>query len=271
VSWVEGHFKAKGLKTEVMYLHPRIPKDQVIQRQAAEGVHAVVELDLRAQHLGKVPVQAFDRTGGSSNVRFDQYIDLDPSTAGEVILRAKASGAPSYSQGYGGQGGYPAQYGVRPQSHPQMPQYPPAQQYQQHQPQPAYPGQHQPPPSAAQLGGLDLTSLVGKLDNNTLQQLLASINGPGSAAAPSAGQRPHGSQSAHPAGNPPVDIQALLSSLGTGGAAPPPGAQAPPGQYGAPYGAPAGHNALPGPQAGANGDSAAQVQNIMAQLARFRQ
>jgi nuclear polyadenylated RNA-binding protein 3 len=274
VAWVEGQLKGKGLKTEVMYLHPRIPKDQVIQRQAAEGVHAVVELDLRAQHLGKVPVQAFDRAGGSSNVRFDQYVDLDPSTAAEVVLRAKASGASSYNQGYGVPGGYPAPYGGQPlPPQQQMPQYPPAHQF-QHQPQPSYPGQHQAPP--APQGGVDLSSLVGKLDNHTLQQLLASINGPGAVAAatPPGGHRPHGSRGPPQAANPQVDIQALLGSLGGGGVAPQPGIPQPPqGQYGAPYGAPMGPNgppAGPGPGPGANGDSAAQVQNIMAQLARFR-
>ncbi|PHH86189.1 hypothetical protein CDD83_10600 [Cordyceps sp. RAO-2017] len=74
VTWVEAAFKAKGLKTEVMYLHPRFPKDQIIQRQAAEGVYGVVDLDLRAQGLGRIPVQAFDRSGAGSNVRFDQYL-----------------------------------------------------------------------------------------------------------------------------------------------------------------------------------------------------
>ena len=107
VAWVERAFSDKGLKTDVMLLHPRFPKEKVIQRQAVEGGHAVVDLDLRAQTVGKIPCQVFDRSAGSNNVRFDQYVDLDPPTAAEVVLRTKAAtAAATYSQPYGsGTGG----------------------------------------------------------------------------------------------------------------------------------------------------------------------
>lgn len=246
VAWVEGAFKEKGLRPEVMFLHPRFPKDQVIQRQAAEGVHAVVELDMRAQNMGKIPVQVFDRSAGSNNVRFDQYVDLDPGTAAEVILRAKAVGAAAaYNQQYGAYQ-QPA-YGVPSHAPPHA-----AHGHQAAHPphQAAYAAPHaggysqQPAPSPA-----DLAGLVGQVDNATLQRLLASMGGAQSAAPTMAPTAPVGGASA-------ADIQALLSSLNT------PGAQAP-AQYGAPYG---GQSAP-----GANGDSAAQVQNIMAQLSRYRQ
>lgn len=259
VTWVEGAFKAKALKTEVMFLHPRFPKDQVIQRQAAEGVHGVVDLDLRAQSLGRIPVQAFDRSAGTNNVRFDQYVDLDPGTAAEVILRAKASGpAASYGQGYAAAGGYSNPYGGQHQQVPphgasypgvQHPgQYPPLQQ------------QHAPPAAA------DIASLMGQVDNATLQRLLSSIQGapqaqgaipgaPGVYGAPASGV------------NPQVDIQAILGSLG---ASAPVQQHAPPqGQYGAAYGAQ--QPAAPNGGTNGGGDAAAQVQNIMAQLARYRQ
>ena len=249
VSWVEGAFKAKGLKTEVMHLHPRMPKDQIIQRQAAEGVHGVIELDMRAQSLGRIPVQVFDRSAGTNNVRFDQYVDLDPGTAAEVIIRARASAAPAapaYGQGYAPHGGYQPPYGAQPQQHnygaaPRPGAYPPQQ-------------QSAPAPSAA-----DIASLMGKVDNATLQQLLASIQAPGG-GAPVAGAYPHGGSNAPSvAPNPQVDIQAILGSLG--GAPQQPPQQ---GHYGA-YGGQA--------STGGNGDPAAQaqVQNIMAQLARYRQ
>ncbi|KAM5355673.1 hypothetical protein ACJ41O_002319 [Fusarium nematophilum] len=257
VNWVEQAFKAKGLRSEVMFLHPRIPKDVVIQRQAAEGVHAVVDLDLRAQNLGRIPVQAFDRSGGSSNLRFDQYVDLDPPTAAEVILRAKASGGPpSYSAPYGGNGGYGNAYGGPP----------PAAGFAVAQPQGQY-GQ-QPQPGAA--GAVDIANLVGQLDPATLQRLLAQIQPGGQNPVPGQG----GANSSSPAA-PQVDIQAILGSLG-GNAVPQQQQQQqhpqqqqqhPPNSYGAVYGnQPSSNGAAP-----ANGDAAVQVQNIMAHLARYRQ
>ncbi|KAJ3520675.1 hypothetical protein NM208_g13614 [Fusarium decemcellulare] len=250
VNWVEQTLKGKGLRSEVMFLHPRIPKDVVVQRQAAEGVHAVVDLDLRAQNLGRIPVQAFDRSGGSSNVRFDQYVDLDPPTAAEVILRAKASGGPpSYSQPYGGNGGYGNPYGGQPSHQPPAPSFPGSQ-------PPSQYGQ-QPP-----AGNADIANLMGQLDPATLQRLLTQLQ-PGA-------QNTIPTQAGHnavPANAPQVDIQAILGSLGGGGGG---GAQQPqqppPGPYGASYGAQGPANGAP-----PNGDAAVQVQNIMAQLARYRQ
>lgn len=265
VNWVEGAFKAKGLKTEVMYLHPRFPKDQVIQRQAVEGVYGVIDLDMRAQSVGRIPVQAFDRSGGGNNVRFDQYVDLDPGTAAEVIARAKATAAASYGQGYpAAAGGYANPYAGTPQQPPTGHGYPgsyPPQQQAQHQHQ-----QHAPAAAA------DIANLMGQVDNATLQRLLSSIQGPAQApggmpAAPGG----YGVNAPAPAAaNPQVDIQALLGSLG--GAAPTQQHAHPQGQYGAAYSAQpptapnGGANAAP-----AGAEAAAQVQNIMAKLARYRQ
>lgn len=262
VAWVESAFKAKGLTTHNMFLHPRMPKDQVIQRQAAEGVHAVVDLDMHSQNTGKIPVQAFDRSAGSANVRFDQYVDLDPGIAAEVIMRTKASGAPAYGQTYGAAvpgAGYPQGYGAPPPASgnpygappQQMGGYPPQQQHQQHQQQSA-----------------DIAALIGKVDPATLQQLIStlqpSVHAAASAPPPSI---PH---AAPQAGQP--DLQAILSSLSGGNhpaAAPPVAMSAV--QYGPPYGAQPPPNAAPPPGPPAGGESAAQVQNIMAQLARYRQ
>ncbi|QPH10326.1 hypothetical protein C2857_001592 [Epichloe festucae Fl1] len=256
VNWVEGAFKVKGLKTEVMYLHPRFPKDQVVQRQAAEGVHAVVDLDIRAQNLGRIPAQVFDRSNGNNNVRFDQYVDLDPGTAAEVILRAKGSAAAAvvnYSQAYGVPGAFQNPYGANPQ----QPTYNGAPR------SGAYP-QQQPPPAAS---AADLASLVGQVDNATLQRLLSTMQGQG-AAPPGAGVYGHGNPATNlPASTPQVDIQAILGSLGGSNQQHAPPAQVP---YGASYGGlqANGGNAKP---TGSNGDATSQVQNIMAQLARYRQ
>ncbi|KAI5462301.1 hypothetical protein BGZ63DRAFT_354464 [Mariannaea sp. PMI_226] len=238
VGWVESAFKAKGLKSEVMIIHPRMPKDTIIQRQAIEGVHAVVDLDVRAQNLGRIPVQAFDRSAGVSNVRFDQYLDLDPSTAAEVILRAKASSSTApYGEQHGQQpqysaGGYPNPYGGQPQQHGGFPP-------------PQYPQQAQP-------NATEITSLmgqIGQMDNAALQRLVSSIQN-GS----------YGGPSQPGPGGAPVDIQAILGSLGGSQQ------QQAPQAYGNPYGAHPPNGGAP-----ANGDAAIQVQNIMAQLARYRQ
>ncbi|KAK2592049.1 nuclear polyadenylated RNA-binding protein 3 [Conoideocrella luteorostrata] len=256
VNWVDGAFKSKGLKTEVMYLHPRFPKDQVIQRQAVEGVHAVVDLDVRAQSLGRIPAQVFDRSNGNSNVRFDQYVDLDPGTAAEVILRAKASAAPpNYNQGYGNTNTYQNPYSA----HNQQATYNGGQQ------PVAYPPQ--PQPSA--VSAADIASLMGQVDNATLQRLLSSMQGQGAAPSPpGVGGYAHGVPAVVPgAPNSQVDIQALLGSLGAVTAQ-----HAPPHMpYGAPYGGQPPNGGGSARATGSSGDAAAQVQNIMAQLARFRQ
>ncbi|KAL6893150.1 hypothetical protein HDV57DRAFT_224593 [Trichoderma longibrachiatum] len=261
-TWVEGAFKAKGLRTNVMYLHPRFPKDQVIQRQAAEGVHGVVDLDVRAQNLGRIPVHSFDRSGGIHNVRFEQYVDLEPSTAAEVILRAKASGTAGYGQPYAGGGGYATQtqqYGAQAPQPPHVAAYPGLQQPGSYPPQPT--------PSAA-----DLAALIGQVDNNTLQRLLSTIQ-----AGSAGGAMPGGlGMPAAPAVNAhaAVDLQAILGSLNAGAAPQQHHGTHPQMPYGVPYGG-GQHAPVPpvgvAPQAAGTGDAATQVQNIMAQLARYRQ
>ncbi|EXK48619.1 hypothetical protein FOMG_01472 [Fusarium oxysporum f. sp. melonis 26406] len=249
VNWVEQAFKSQGLRSEVMFLHPRIPKDMVVQRQAAEGVHAVVDLDIRAQSSGKIPVQAFDRSAGSNNVRYDQYENLDPATAAKVILQAKASGGPpNYGQTYRGNGYGSAPYGGQPPYQAPAASYPGP-------PPPAQYGQQQPPPANV----ADIANMMGQLDPASLQQLLAQVQGGVQNPTPA-----QGGTSAAAAGAPQPDIQALLGSLGGNGAAQQHQQQQhPPGPYGASY----GHV----PQPPSNGDAAVQVQNIMAQLARYRQ
>jgi hypothetical protein len=234
-----------------MFLSSKLPKDAVVQQQAAEGVHAVVDLDLRAQNLGKIPVQAFDRSAGSNNIRYNQYADLDPPTAAEVILRAKASGGPpSYGQQYGANGYGVTPYGGQPAYQPPTASFiaPPP------------PGQYgQPPPASVNVA--NIANMMGQLDPASLQQLLAQVQGGAQNPA-----LPQANPTAAAAGVPQADIQAMLGSLRANIAAqqsqPPP----PSGAYGASYGVQHSPNG-----ASPNGDSAVQVQNIMAHLARYRQ
>lgn len=276
VSWVERAFTDRGLKTEVMFLNPSFPRDSVIQRQVMEGVHAVVDLDLRAHSYAKIPLQVFDRSAGIDKVRFDVYQDLDPPIAAELVLRAKGQTAqPQYQPPYAGVGQHTQHpYGIAPVTHAPYGSAPPPSAAVPHQQQ----HQQQPPVSAA-----DIAGMVGQIDNATLQRLLASLQQPQQAAAGGApavmgaggpGQMPPNAWQAQAANaaagatNSQVDLGALLGNLnGAGGAAPAP----PTGQghvaYGAAYGqAPPAGNTAPG-----SANTNAQVQNIMAQLARYRQ
>lgn len=235
VSWVEGQMRGRGIKVEVMFLNPRFPLQAVIRRQILEGVHAVSKLDMRCQLSSKIPLQVFDRQGGANNVRFDEYQDLEPRIAAELVLRAKQTEMPS----------------------------------QAHNPQHAQPqfaaGQtYQPPVAAPPVA--NLASLVGQLDNATLQKLLGTY------------QIPQQQQQNAPAvaANNSIDLAGLL-----GGLKPPPPQQSyqqpQPGPD--PYANLASnpalasllHNAAPSQPTQSQPQHAdQQVQNIMAQLARFR-
>lgn len=240
VQWVDGTLQKRGIKTHVMLLGPRLPIAAVIRRQILEGVLAVVQLTLRSQGSSKIPLQVFDRSGGANNVRFDEYQDLDPNIVAELVLREKQKQVVPVPQAYG------------------LPQMAMPQPYQQAAP-------NVPPPTMAP----NLGNLVGQLDNATLQKLLGTLT-----AAPAAPQ----AQSAPGAGQP-IDLAGIL-----GGLMQQQQQQQPqqPNMYQPPIQQANGYGAVPtgdlasiisqaGSQSQAQGQSAQQVQNIMAQLARFRQ
>lgn len=264
VSWVQGAFHNRGLKTDVIYLNPRFPRDAVVQRQVVEGVHAIVDLDYAAQSQGKIPIQVFIRSGASS-VRFELYQGIDPPVAAELVLREKSqSGAhlaqsrPPYAPPHYGQ---PYATEAPPAGYP----YP----YPQHS---APPPQPQPAAPAA-----DLASVVGQLDNSALQALLASLQNPQAGGHAHAGAPPAGAPQTAP-----IDVNALLNNLRSTAAAQPapvPSVPAygaaptyvPPvggGAAGTPAAVPAAHPGMPG-LGGA--DTAQQVQTIIDQLKRAAQ
>ncbi|KAK4124299.1 hypothetical protein N657DRAFT_387402 [Parathielavia appendiculata] len=274
VGWVQGAFHNKGLKTDVMYLNPRFPRETVLQRQVVEGVHAIVDLDYAAQTKGKIPIQVFNRSGGSS-VRFELYQDIDPPIAAELVMREKSQAgalhvqppAPSYAP--------PAAYGPPPHHQPAgYNPYP----YPQH-PVPPLAQQTQPPAAAS--APPDLASMVGNLDNSALQALLASLQTPqAQQASAAAGAGPQ--QTSYPgvilapasvqssAAPQQIDMNALLGNLRSAAAA----AQ-PVSAYGAVAPAASGAAYLPGGVNGYGGvggtgvvDPAQQVQTIMDQLKR---
>lgn len=232
VSWVESELHARGLKSEVLFLSPRLPLDAIIRRQILEGVHAVSQLDMRSQSSSTIPLQVFNRQGGANNVRFDEYQDLEPRIAAELILRAKSQAAPTFQ--------------------PPQPQYSSGQSY---QPPPA--------PAAAPAPAPDLASILGQLDNASLQKLLGSMATPQQQNAPAV------------AANSAIDLASLLSGLKAQQPQQPQQPQYQPPPISDPYantnlasllGNGATQTAQPAHQ-----QSAQQVQNIMAQLAKFRQ
>ncbi|TVY19179.1 putative RNA-binding protein [Lachnellula arida] len=249
VSWVEGEFLSRGIKTEVMFLSARLPLQAVIRRQILEGVYAVLQLDMRSQIESKIPLQVFDRQGGANNVRFDEYQDLEPRIAAELVHRAKQ-----------------AQPVHQPPPQTQMPQYaqPQFASGQAYQPPTQSPTQYQPPPAPAPAAP-NLASLVGQLDNSSLQQLLNSMNT----------QQPQQQNAPAVASNSAIDLAGLLGGLN------PPQQGYQPQPAASPYANLAnnpalasilGHVAVP-PQTQSQPQpqqSTQQVQNIMAQLARFR-
>ncbi|KAL3426272.1 RNA recognition domain-containing protein [Phlyctema vagabunda] len=223
VSWVDGELRGRGIKSEIMFLSPRLPIQAVIRRQVLEGVLAVSQLDMRSQNSSKIPLQVFNRQAGANDVRFDEYRDLEPRIAAELVLRAKQTQvqAPAYSQ----------------------PQYASPQAYQPPQPAPA-------PVAAAP----DLVNLVGQLDNATLQRLLSAL--------------PQQQQQNMPAAtaNSGMNLAGILGGLNGQQ-----GQQAQPTYPQLVTAANTYSQNAPSYPPPAQAQSAQQVQNIMAQLAKFRQ
>lgn len=122
----------------------------MIKRQILEGVVAVSRLTRANQQTAKMPLQVFDRRGGA-DVRFEEYVDLDPSIAVEVVLRAKATNA---TPSYGGQ----MQYGYGAGTAAQQ-------------------------PSAAAPQPPNLGNIITSLDANGLQKLLGAMQPPTSLPA----------------------------------------------------------------------------------------
>lgn len=204
IAFVERAFQSAGIRCDVLLLSPRLSEPAVVRRQVVEGVLAVCRLTRTSQYSQKVPLQVFDRRAGVNNVQFQEYADLDPSVAAQLVIREKQQ-QPSYG----------ASYGLPPQSNP-APSYglPP--------PQPS-----QPPPQ-------DPAALLRSLPPHELQKLLAQA---GIQQPPT----PSNPQYSTPAPGPAPSQQAsynALSALLAGQGAPAQAQQSAPAQPAAPGGAP---------------------------------
>ncbi|KAJ9654309.1 nuclear polyadenylated RNA-binding protein 3 [Neophaeococcomyces mojaviensis] len=89
INWIEDGFRRKGLSAATTWLNQRAPLAAVVKRQIVEGVQAVVKLGSSAQSRSKIPLQVFDRSSGSSNVSFNEYVDLEVAVAADVVLQAR--------------------------------------------------------------------------------------------------------------------------------------------------------------------------------------
>ncbi|BCS03412.1 putative RNA-binding protein (Nab3) [Aspergillus luchuensis] len=96
IFFVENSFRNRGLRVDVLVLGLRIPLNAAVQRQIQEGVLAVVRLSRPSQFSRKIPLQVFDRSGGADNVRSNEYPDVEPSIAAEIVFHAQSvqRGAP---------------------------------------------------------------------------------------------------------------------------------------------------------------------------------
>ncbi|KAF1351887.1 hypothetical protein BDV97DRAFT_375919 [Delphinella strobiligena] len=190
ISYIERAFTARGIRVDVLFLSPRLSLDAVIKRQALEGVVAVSKLTRLNQVTVKIPLQLFDRKI-PSDVRFDEYQDLDPNVAAELVIRAKAQAVPAY----------------------QPPTFPPPIQY-------GYGGLPQPPlPLPPQMSQVtvppaqpNLSNLITSLDPTGLQKLLGAMQP----------QTPHHPQQPHSATGMTSDLAKLLGNASAAIAPPPP-------------------------------------------------
>ncbi|PYH80008.1 hypothetical protein BO82DRAFT_287307 [Aspergillus uvarum CBS 121591] len=87
---VENSFRNRGLRVDILVLGPRIPLSAAVQRQIQEGVLAIVRLSRPSQFSRKIPLQVFDRSGGPDNVRSNEYPDVEPSIAAEIVFHAQS-------------------------------------------------------------------------------------------------------------------------------------------------------------------------------------
>ncbi|KAF3893019.1 putative RNA-binding protein (Nab3) [Trichophyton interdigitale] len=257
---VENAFRDRGLRCDVLILSPRIRLSAVVRRQVMEGVLAIVRISRANQYSGKIPLQIFDRSGGMDNVRFNEYSELDPSLAAEVVVHARTSQKPNPTQ-------------LQP---PLLPAVLP--------PQPI------PQPVPAQSDQATIANLLSKLDSSTLHTLLGSLNQQQQLQAQQQNRQFH-SQPV-PVTAPPLNstnLAALLGNLTRPGNANPPSipTTTAPGTHFAPP-PPPPPNPIPhpntnlasllpkGPNPGQNGplpqpQANMQVQQIMEQLMKWKQ
>lgn len=206
VSWVQSVFHSHGLRTNVIYVNPRFPREPLIQRQMVEGVHAVSFLEPNSAGKQQIDIRVFTRTPTSIN--FDDY-KVTPHQAAALVVDKKRVQAPQAQPTYPPVNNYGQ--GYRPEVPPPV-GYP----YQQQQPPPHY---AIPPVPAPQIQPAapapDISRMVGQLNNESLSALLATLTQSQAAVQqPPHPAMPYGAAPAPAAPQTPqIDINALLGNL----------------------------------------------------------
>ncbi len=250
INWIEQGFRNKGLRASTIWLSPRLPLPAVVKRQIIEGVQGVVKLTQANQYNSKIPLQVFDRSQGTTNVIFNEYVDLDIAVAADVVLGARhkeRAGLQQSPQSYQPPQSYPPQQSHYGYPQPPQPQYPPAAYPPQHQQHNQY--QYNQNAHYQNQAQTPVTPNSATAAPN-LQQLLANLRQPGDSQP----------NSASPSGRPTHDLAGLLSNVARHQQGPPMQQQSPT-QHG--YGP-----VVPAYGAGQQ-QSQQNVQNIMDTLARY--
>ncbi|KAF2814618.1 uncharacterized protein BDZ99DRAFT_434331 [Mytilinidion resinicola] len=182
IAWVEGAFHREGLRCNVLLLSPRLSEEAVVRRQILEGVQAVSKLDRRSLETSKIPLTIFDRRGGENNIRYEEYADLEPSTAAKLVLNAKHTHVLPIAPPTPTQYGMPSSgYSLSQPGYPQMQ---------------GLPSQGPPPPAK----NANLSTLISSLDTSGLQKLLGVM------------QQPNAQQAQQPQTGLSPDLARLLSA-----------------------------------------------------------
>lgn len=91
IYFVEKAFKDKGFRIDTLFLSPRLPLPSVVQQMIIEGIMAVIFLNRQLQSQSKISMQIFDRRANSSDVKFDEYANIDVHVAVVLAFRKKQS------------------------------------------------------------------------------------------------------------------------------------------------------------------------------------
>ncbi|KAH8724675.1 hypothetical protein GQ44DRAFT_259671 [Phaeosphaeriaceae sp. PMI808] len=229
-------FRQQGLRSNVLIMSGRFPEPAVVRRQIIEGVLAIVRMDTSGFIKGKVSVQIFDRRGGVNNVQFNEYADLDPTTAALLVNNAKQT-----------------------QSQPVQP---PAPAFAFNRNMPSFNQQPSLPFPSAPPNQPNISNLITSLDSASLSQLLASMSGNNVA------------QNSQPAPNFSADLARLLAQVSspaqTPGYGPQTQAQLPQLGHLASLLANQAHTAAPPVQNTTQASASPDMSEIMAQLAQYQ-
>ncbi|KAL9085954.1 MAG: hypothetical protein Q9165_007316 [Trypethelium subeluteriae] len=197
VAWVEKAFHDRQVRVDSLHLHPRFSEDAVVRRQMLEGVQAICRLTRLSQVSGKVPLQVFDRSGGANNISWNEYQDLDPNVCAELVLRARQTNAapPTPTQPYYGAAASAnfnptpqTQYGLAPTPQQQAPTM----------------------SSTSATGQPDLQNFITQLDEANLRKVLGTMNPHQSLQTPQMGL-PQQQQPPHSNINP--DLVSMLGNI----------------------------------------------------------